>query len=196
LIEDQAIRDLMMSPLRFADARAVFAAFPTAREDIAAAPTEAEPLEFLRALAAGPTPQDAIGFCAYLLPRRDAVRWASQCVRALLDRPDANDERALKAAEDWVRDPQEETRRGALEIGMAGDRGAASTWVALAAGWSSGSLVLIEHTAPPPPQLTARAARGALLLALAGRPNAATHISQCVERGIEIAENPPKPLDE
>jgi hypothetical protein len=174
--------------VRFADAREVFAAFPTACEDIATPPTEAEPLQFLRALASGPAPQDAIGFCAYLLPRREAVWWASQCVRTLLDQPSERDEAALRAAEDWVYEPEEPTRQAALQIGMAADRRAPSTWVALAAAWSGGTLVVSEHDAArAPSHLTARAARGAVMLALAGKPDQAAHVSWCAEYCAQIA---------
>jgi hypothetical protein len=178
-----------MSRLRFGLARDVFEAFPTAYEDIEARPTEAPPLEFLRSLTSGPTPFDAIGFCAYLLPRREAVWWACQCVRDLIGEPTENDEIALRAAEDWVRDPDESARRAALQVGLVADRRAASTWVALAAAWSGGSLVISEHAvASAPPHLTAKAARSALMLALVNKPDRAAQISRCVERGVQIAE--------
>jgi len=192
MAEDQ----IAMSYLRFASAREVFEAFPTAYEDIKAKPTEAPPLEFLHALASGPTPDDAIAFCAYVLSRREAVWWASQCVRALLDEPNAYDEAALRAAENWVHEPDEPTRRTALEVGMAADRKAASTWVALAAAWSGGSLVFGEYPGPrAPPQLTARTARGAVLLALAGTPDRAAQVSRCVACGVRIAESSREPRD-
>src|ERR1700758_3958241 len=117
-----------MTTLRFAVASEVFEAFPTARNDIAAKPTSQPPLVFLRALAGGPTPDDALAFCAYLLPRREAVWWACQCVRALLGQPTEEDQVALQAAEAWVYEPDEERRRAALAIGRTAERNAASTW--------------------------------------------------------------------
>jgi hypothetical protein len=179
-----------MSRLRFGAAREVFEAFPTAYDDIKARPTEAPPLAFLRSLASGPTPDDAIGFCAYLLPRREAVWWASQCVRSLIDTPSENDEIALEVAEDWVREPEEPKRRAALRVGLSASRRDASTWVALAAAWSGGSLIVSESGGPPaPPHLTAKAARGALMIALVNKPHRLAQISQCVERGVQIAES-------
>jgi hypothetical protein len=179
-----------MSRLRFGAAREVFEAFPSAYDDIAARPTEAPPLAFLRSLASGPTPNDAIGFCAYLLPRREAVWWASQCVRSLIGTPTEEDAIALEAAEDWIREPEEPRRRAALQIGLNASRRAASTWVALAAAWSGGSIVISESGGPPaPPYLTAKATRIALMLALVNRPHRVGEISQCVRRGVEIAES-------
>ena len=96
---------------------------------------------------------------------------------------------ALEAAEDWVREPEEPKRRAALRVGMNANRRAASTWVALAAAWSGGNIIDSESGGPPaPPYLTAKAARNALMLALIGKPHRVAQISQCVERGVEIAE--------
>ena len=180
-----------MSRLRFSIAREVFEAFPTAYEDIAARPSDQLPLLFLRALADGPTPDDAIAFCAYLLPRREAVWWASQSVRALLERPSQTDEIALKAAEDWVYEPEEERRREALRIGTtATNQRAASTWVALAAAWSGGPMIVTDYGGPlAPPQLTAQAAFTAIRIALGGKSDRRGHISRSIEQGIRIAES-------
>ena len=179
-----------MSRIRFAFAQEVFAAFPTACEDIKAKPTEEPPLVFLRSLVNGPVPEDAITFCAYLLPRREAVWWASQCVRDLVGTPTEYDQAALKSAEDWVFEPEEPKRQAALQIGMTGNRKAPSTWVALAAAWSGGNLVINEYGgAPAPPHLTAKAASGALMFALLGKPDRGAEITRCIERGIQIAES-------
>src|SRR5215475_5678005 len=156
-----------MALLRFAAVRYVFEAFPTAHVDINTAPSDQPPIAYLRDLAKGATPDDALAFCAYLLPRREAVWWASQCVRALLSGPTAGDEAALGAAEAWVREPAEANRRRVLAAGLAADRRAASTWVALAAGWSGGPMVVSDQGGPPaPPQLTAQSAFTAIEIAL------------------------------
>jgi len=179
-----------MSVLRFSTARDVFDAFPTAYGDIATEPNNKSPLVFLQDLVKGPTPDDAIPFCAYLLPRREAVKWASQSVRALVDKPTANDEAALKAAEDWFRKPEELNRHKALKIGTTANQRAASTWVALAAAWSGGPMIGAEHQGgpPAPPQLTAQAAFTAIRIALGGKPDRMKWIEECVERGARIAE--------
>ena len=73
----------MKRNIRFSTARQVFEAFATAANDIETPPTSDDPLVFLRALLDGPTPEDAVSFCAYLLPRREAVWWACQCLRQI-----------------------------------------------------------------------------------------------------------------
>ena len=100
-----------MAHLRFTTARELFEAFPTARDDIGAEPTDEGPWAFLKTLLASPTPEDAIAFCAYLLPRREAVWWACQCVRVLAPPRDEAEQAALDTAETWVREPEESRRR-------------------------------------------------------------------------------------
>jgi hypothetical protein len=178
-----------MPQLRFHTAREVFEAFPTAAVDIETPPSERAPLDHLRELAKGPKPDDALAFCAYLLPRREAVWWASQSVRALLEKPTAQDEAALKAAEDWVYEPEEDKRVRALEVGTTFDYHAASTWVARAAAWSSGTMMTGDHPGPPvQPPMTAQAAFTAIRIALGGKPDRAAEIGRCVERGVQIAQ--------
>lgn len=159
-----------MAALRFATARAVFDAFPTAGEDIGTAPGEEGPWAFAEALLESPTPEDAVGFCAYVLPRREAVWWACQCVRMVPSAIAGGDEEAIVAAEDWVRTPDEERRRAALRAGMSRERRSAATWLLLAAGWAGGSMIEGEHPVAAPGHLTAKAARAAVLIGLAHAP--------------------------
>lgn len=176
-----------MQRVRFPTAKSLFEAFPEAGEDIAAPPTEEPPLTFARRLAAGETPEEAITFCAYLLPRREAVWWACRCVRALVPQPAGEEAAALAAAEDWVREPEDGRRRAALALGSAGDHGRPATWAALAAAWSGGSLVE-GHTVPCPPHLTAKAAQTAVLTALAhvDAHERGGQLSACLETGLSL----------
>ena len=179
----------MSSRVRFPTARAVFDSFADLGQRLPAPADDAAPLDYARRLLASKRPADAILFIAHLLPRREAVWWAHECVRAILD-PRPEDE-ALCAAEAWVRAPEEENRRAALGVGNAGDRRAPTTWLALAAGWSGGSRSAPEHKPmPPQPSACARAANAAIILAItAQEPTAAPPwIRACVEAGIRFAE--------
>lgn len=153
-----------MSKLRFSTAQEIFEAFPAAREIIQTAPTTEPPLSFLRKLVAAGDHKDAIGFCAFLMPRRETVWWALQCIQRM-QMPGTPADPGLKAAEAWVRDPTDETRRAALALGESGHHANLGTWVALAAGYSGGSMVA-THAVPSPPDLTAKTARIAVLTAL------------------------------
>ena len=178
-----------MSRLRFSTAREVFETFPAAGKVIRTPPTIEHPLTFLKRLAQGPASTEAIGFCAFVLPRREAVWWASQSLRAMLPqgaRPDAG----LVAAEAWVRDPSDDNRRAALALAGEADTALPGTWVAFAAGYSGGSMVA-SHAVPCPPDLTAKMARIAVMTAL-GRLTGREHdaaLRNCVEACIRLADD-------
>jgi hypothetical protein len=174
---------------RFTTARDVFDAFPAAHDDIEAEPTDDPPLVFLRGLVASPTPENGVTFCAYLLPRREAVWWACQCVRALNAIRGEAEEAALEAAEAWVREPEEGLRRAALELGGSGDQSAPSTWLAYAAAWSGGSMTTGDPPVPAPPHLTAKAVRAAVLMALARVPvkQRRESLGACLKEGMRLA---------
>jgi hypothetical protein len=167
----------------------VFDAFPSAADDVRAEPSGEAPVAFANALAAGPTPEDALSFCAYLLPRREAVWWSCQSVRAFIPALTGRDMQVLQIAEAWVREPEDRNRRAAMSAGIEGDRNVATTWVALAAGWSGGTMVVGESAVPVPPHLTARAVRIAVLTALARVPakDRASQIRACLDGAIRLA---------
>jgi Family of unknown function (DUF6931) len=180
-----------MSRVRFATVRALFETFPEVAKQIGAAPTDQTPTEFLRGLASKGKLDEAVTVCAYLLPRREAVWWACGCARALLDEIPPDRWEGLLAAESWVQTPDDEHRTAALDIANKSDRNHPLTWLAFAAGWSSGSLVAFpEVKAPVPPYMTARTARIAILLSAAklGKVEREIRLRSCIAEGIKIAE--------
>jgi hypothetical protein len=180
-----------MSQTRFVTTRALFETFPPSVTGISSDPTDEPPTAFLKKLSAQHEFRDAITFCAYLLPRREAVWWACGCVRALLGDIAASRARPINAAEAWVYDPDDEHRRAALEIGTQGDSNDPLTWLALGAGWSGGALVPHpQHLVPMPAYMTPRAARIAILLsARSFRPEQYTaRMQACIVDGIRLAE--------
>jgi hypothetical protein len=179
----------MSSRIRFATARNVFEAFPDLRQAAPPPGDESAPLDYARLLLDSPRPAQAIVFLAYLLPRREAVWWARQCVGAIVG-PRGEDV-ALRAAETWVRAPDEDNRRAALDVGNAGDQNAATTWLALAAGWSGGSMCAPDLTPLAAPiSACAKAANAAIVLAACtGDPLAMVQrIKACAEAGVRFAE--------
>lgn len=174
--------------LRFATAREVFDAMPTVADDMVSGPSDESPATFVRTLAASETPEDAIAFLSYVLGRREAVWWSCQCVRALNDIAAGHEDEALRAAEAWVRSPGEDKRRAALALGLSGDKALASSWLVLAAGWSGGNLTEGPTPVPTRPHLTPRAARGAILVALARKSSAqrAASLNLCVDAGLRL----------
>jgi len=142
-------------------------AFPSVADDVRVEPTDDSPIRFAHQLAGGPTPEDALSFCAYLLPRREAVWWSCQCVRALVPTLSEQEIHDLNAAETWVREPDDTNRRAALELGTRGNRNFATTWITLAVGWSGGTIPVGNNVVSAAPHLAARAVRIAVLTTLA-----------------------------
>ena len=179
----------MSTRLRFATARQVLDAFPRVAAEVGLRPGEEEPpLDFARKLIAAANRFDPIVFVACLLPRREAVWWGCQCVRALRE---TKADEALVAAEAWVREPEEALRRAALDIAVAGDIRLATTWLARAAGYSGGSITAEgAFPAPASPDATAINVKAAIVLAIVERPLAVVRpwIRACADAGVRFAE--------
>lgn len=191
--EQASSRPDMMQRLRFTNVRELFDAFPTASEDIAARPSEGGSLDFLAQLVAGSTPEDAITFCAYLLPKREAVWWAHQCLHDMADLLSAEDHAMLAHTEDWVRRPEEDLREAALEAGMAAASKTPGVWAALAAGWSGGSMLSRDMArVEPPPHLTPQAVNAGVLSALArvDRKARGSTLRQFVNMAVHLLKRP------
>jgi uncharacterized protein DUF6931 len=180
-----------MSRVRFATARSVFETFPELATKSAIAPTDDPPILFLKNLSAQEKFEDAVAFCAHLLPRREAVWWACGSARAFLGDAVQGQVAGLIAAETWVHEPNDQNRLLALQIGTRSDNSDPLTWLALGAGWSGGMLSSIPNPpVPVPPYLTARAVRIAILLSarqvkLAERPG---RMRACIAEGLKLAE--------
>jgi hypothetical protein len=177
-----------MSRIRFATIRALFESFPEALQNIGAEPTDEQPIAFLNRLAREGKFEDAASVCAYLLPRREAVWWGCLSARMLLGEISPGDRAPLLAAETWVQQPTEDNRRSALEIGTAADSNASLTWLALAAGWSSGTFASTPF--PMPAYMTSRAVRISLLIGMRGvdKQERPKQLEICLAEGIRLAE--------
>jgi hypothetical protein len=179
-----------MALLRFPTVRDLYDAYPTAADDVGAPVSDEESLVFLRSLMTTEAWDQAVSFCAYILPRREAVAWGCQSLRRMQPQPRQAEIAALAAAESWAREPEEESRREALSVGMLGDVRTAAVWLALAAGWSGGSMMPPEFAAmPSAPHQTARAVRAGLLIAMTQiSPDLIANVVQpCLEDGMRLA---------
>ncbi|WP_146010282.1 DUF6931 family protein [Acidimangrovimonas sediminis] len=162
--------------LPFASATEVYAAFPEIAADLTAPCENRPPLDFLAALAASATPEEALTFAAFALERRLAIWWGHECLRQLADRMTPRDLALMELAAAWVAEPGDGTRGAALEAARESEAKTPGVWIALAAGWSSGSMTPADQPAVPvPPHLCPRAINAAVLSALArvdrpGRP--------------------------
>jgi hypothetical protein len=180
----------MEAALHFSTAKDLFDAFPTAAAEIRGRPDVEAPLEFMAALAESPTPEEAITFGSYALPKRKAVWWGHQCLTRLDPYLSALDRQMLQLAENWVREPEEAQRAEAMNQAMAAPSKSPGVWIALAAGWSGGSMSApnLPRVAPPP-HLTPRAVSVGILSALAfgGPAQRAETLRTFVDMGISLA---------
>jgi len=179
----------MSSRIRFAAAKDVFEAFPDLKQITAPPRDDVTPLDWARDLLNSRRPTDAVAFLAHVLPRRETVWWARQSVAALLGV--GLEDEALKAADTWVRAPDEANRNAALAAAEAADQRSPTAWLAFAAAWSGGSMVGPDK--PPmaaPASACARAACAAITMAAAqGEPlGLVGRIRACIEAGIRFAE--------
>jgi|GEM_PF-1357308 len=149
-------------------------------------------VEFLESLAERGLWSEAVKFLAQALPKRDAIAWASQCVRheSKADSPPTS-LAALDAVDTWLSNPSEDHRRAAQ---VAADRAGAGTpagCLAFGVFFSGGSLgpMTLEHAIPPADELTGKALAGALMLAaVVGEPeNAPVRLQGFVEQGLQVA---------
>lgn len=178
-----------MAGTRFSTARDLYAAFPSTERDINASPTDEPPGLFLQRLRQSETPEDAVSFLAYALGRREGVWWSAQSVRLLCRIAAGQEDAPLQAAETWVRDPDDLHRREALRLGMTGDHRLATSWVALAAGWSGGNIgPSAQALVPATPEMTPKAVRTAILVALAtvGARDRASRLQGCIDIGVPL----------
>ncbi len=180
-----------MAPPRFATARDLIAAFPYARHEVRTAPTEQPPIEFIEALLAAGSLRDAISYCANLLPRREAVWWACQCVRASKKSLLPHEMEALEAAEAWVQTPEEGFRQRALELGGDEPSDSGAMWACRAAAFSGG---IVSNTSRGPvralPEATGRAARAAVLIAATAveRDVRDKYFRSCIRECLELVQ--------
>ena len=155
--------------LRFEVASELYEAIPEIEEDLTARPGEHNSIDFIEALAESTTPEEAITFCAYVLPRRFAVWWGHECLKKIVEVLGEDDIKLLELAAAWVADPEEKTRYAALDAALDRPTKTPGVWVALGAGWSTGSMVGPDLPPVPPPAFH-HGARGQCGHSLCARP--------------------------
>jgi hypothetical protein len=179
-----------MPHLRFETARDLFDSFALIREELQLEPTDDRCLDFVRSLYDEGEVAKAVGVCAYLLPRREAVWWACRSVRGIAPPRSAEENECFAAAEEWVQDPEEERRLAALKIGTRSDYRSPATLVARAAGYAGNTFpVGPDAWAPVQPEQTPRAVRGAILTAVAHLPPEARTdaLRRCLDEAVRLA---------
>ncbi|PTE10894.1 DUF6931 family protein [Mesorhizobium helmanticense] len=181
----------MAYELRFKTARDLFMACPAVAGDMVAPPTEQPSIEFCRTLLAGRVPEEAITFCAYLLPERAAIWWAHECLSHLTDLLDSGDQELLALVHDWVGQPDSPYHGAEVSKAAAMPPTTPAAWIALAAGWhgngAAADMAAASHlrSFPAAHAVNAGVLAGLARVALADRFSV---LSAFVEMGIQMAE--------
>ncbi|MDH3325970.1 MAG: hypothetical protein OEM38_04550 [Gammaproteobacteria bacterium] len=148
--------------------------------------------DFIQSLLQNHALKDAIGVIAQALPAREAVYWASLCVKDILgDKPNLDDANALRAADQWMVKPNEDDRYLNLHMAEKLEYATAASWVANAVFWSGGSITPKgEAKVEAPDGVFGKAVTGAILLASAHEdPKQTQNLYQrFIKRGINIAQ--------
>lgn len=166
-------------------------AYPAVARDMVARPTEQPSIEFCRALLAGRVPEEAITFCAYLLPERAAVWWAHECLSHLTVLLDHRDQELLALVRDWVSEPDSPHHRPEVSKAAAMPPTTPAAWIALAAGrHGNGSAIDASAVSALQPSPAARAVSAGVLAGLArvALEDRFSVLSAFVEMGIEMAQ--------
>lgn len=153
--------------------------------------TNPSPEEFLDVLVERQLILDAVKFLAHWLPKRAAIEWALESLRALGDAALTDDDPEILAAVDaWLAEGSDENRRAAGALGEAAKPKTAAAWIALAAYWSEGSIAPADlEEVPPAEHLTAAAIAGAMTKIVSQSPP--EQRMQFIDRGREIQANTP-----
>jgi len=163
--------------LRHAMAAALFADIPELAEDMETRPARDEPAPaFAQRLLGCPAPEEAVTFIAQLFTRRVAVWWGHECLRFVQSHLDPEDVRMMALVADWVATPDEASRQRVSDAVAASAQRSPGVWLAMATGWTGGSLAPPDCAPVPVPRfLTGRGVNAAVLSALARVPRKDRH---------------------
>ena len=148
-------------------------------------PAAQPPLEFCRALLAGRVPEEAVTFCAYLLPERAAVWWGHECLSNLAELLADRDLELLALVNHWVGEPGNPSRRAALSEVVDRTPATPAAWIALSAAWRDPAFDMLSTGFP-----AAHAVNAGILAGLARVSTADRFavLSAFVEMGIQMVE--------
>jgi hypothetical protein len=149
------------------------------------------PREYLDKLLAAGHASDVVRFLGYVLPKREAIWWVWVCARKMAGpAPAPVVAAALDAAERWIVQPNDATRRAAFQAAEAADIGTPAGCAGVAIFFSGGSIAPPNAPEVPPlDSMTAKAVVNGITLAAVAEP--ATMGERWIEfarMGLEVAE--------
>ncbi|TWT48216.1 FHA domain protein [Thalassoglobus neptunius] len=124
------------------------------------------PESFANRLIETGEPNHCVTFMAYALPKRAAVWWLTQCIEEVESLHGEEDGKLLKHVQEWVIDPTDELRRNGMQQAEALEMSTPTSWAAVGAFWSGGSMGPAENPpVEPKDELLGKAISGGAILA-------------------------------
>ena len=160
---------------------------------VAIMPDCANTLSFLNRLCDEELFHDAFVTLARVLPRHYAIIWGDRCLE-FGSTAEVNDgeQHCINMAKQWIRNPDENLRRAALDAAEAIEFEGPFAWFAAAVGFNGGSLAPRDlEEVPPPEHLTAVAIAAYLVMLTAQNPEAMAETSRkMVQTGLDMVAIP------
>ncbi|TPI65674.1 hypothetical protein FJ420_14580 [Mesorhizobium sp. B3-1-3] len=175
----------MANELGYRTARDLFLACPAIARDMKLPAANQPPLEFCRALLAGRVPEEAVTFCAYLLPDRAAVWWGHECLSHLSELLADRDLELLALVNDWVGEPGNPRHRAALSSAVDPSPATPAAWIALSAAWRDPAFDMLSTGFPAAHAVNAGILAGLARVSTADRFGV---LSAFVDMGIQMVE--------
>jgi hypothetical protein len=175
----------MANELGYRTARDLFLACPAIARDMKSPASGQPPLDFCRALLAGRVPEEAVTFCAYLLPERAAVWWGHECLSNLAELLPDRDVELLALVHDRVGAPDSPHHQAALSNALDLPPATPAAWIALAAAWHNPALNMLSTGFPAAHAVNAGILAGLARASLADR---FAVLAAFVEMGIQMVE--------
>ncbi|MCL1629186.1 hypothetical protein M3N55_10620 [Roseibaca sp. V10] len=161
--------------LRAPLATEIFTMIPELAHDMSMRPQTDEPVAaFAGRLLQSDTPEEAITFTSQMFKRRVSLWWGHECLRQMDACLTTHDRKMMALVADWVAAPDDLNRSATEEAAAQASARSPGVWLAMATGWTGGSLAPSDGEPVPPPRfLTGRGVNAAVLSVLARGPHRA-----------------------
>ncbi|MGH1453212.1 MAG: DUF6931 family protein [Paracoccaceae bacterium] len=156
-----------LGALRYETPLDLYAALPQVAEVTQHRPRENEDaLDYLFRLRSSTTPEEAVTYTAFAALPQMAIWWGHECLRLMPETLDQADRARMELIAAWTARPSTDLRHRLMHEALWANKRSPAVMLALAAGWSGGSIAP-NDPAPVPPYRAPRSINSAVLSCLA-----------------------------
>jgi hypothetical protein len=139
-----------VAAIRYETLRDLYAAIPQLAELTQQRPRDGEDADhYLSRLRSSTTPEEAVTFTAFAVQPKLAIWWGHECLRAMPDALVPADRRMMELVAAWIGRPSVDTRHAAMREALWAENATPGVHLALAVGWSGGSIAPNDPAAVP-----------------------------------------------